>query len=458
LVINDPNPPFGDTHPLTYSDTAVDFANDFYHYRVDAFSVLVGEAEGGSPQTGVGPSNIIFIGTGPDAATLSGNKINNNQLDLSWVNGTAGVLPIFSTDVYRSVNSGPFTLLANVLMPLLVYSDTTVDNGVNVYDYYVVSKDVLDTESANSNTVNFGLTSRALVAVNGGGLIGEQVALSFDAGRSWALQTGASIEVWNGVAWAPELPLLVAVSSAAGSDAVMTSPNGVNWTTRTPATERDWKDVAWSPTLMLFAAVADTLAGNRVMTSPDGENWTSRVTPADLDWDVIRWIPFLGLFIAGANGSASADQVMTSDDGTTWTRRTTVSGSASCMADSGSRVAIRSQSNFFGVITDNGISYTSAGAENSGCRGMAFGDGLFIVVGPNSATRQSSSDGLAWSNVTMPGNPYLAVVFDDDSGDFIAVGSDADVATSADGLSWAEQAAVLPAGNWNAVIIADLIP
>lgn len=456
LVINDPEPPFGDTHPLTFSDTAVDFSTNFYCYRVDAYSVLVGEATGGSPQTGVGPSNIVCIGTPAAAPTLSGNKIDNGQLDLSWVNGSSGVNPIFSTRIYRSVNNGAFTLLATVLMPTLTFSDTTVDNLANEYAYKVTSNDEAGIESADSNTVEFGFFVDALLAVSIAGPATDKVAFSFDAGRSWTLADAANGNAWNGVAYSSALQLLVAVSSTGDIDQVMTSSDGVNWTGFNAASVRNWRDVAWSPTLNLFAAVADTVAGNRVMTSPDGEVWTERVTPADLAWHVIEWVDFLGLFVAAANVAAN-DCVMTSTDGIVWTQITLGSGSISCMADRGDRLSMRSEASFFGLITDDGSTWTPTGAENSGCQGLAHGAGRFVVIGGGAANRQQSTTGISWTNTVMPNLAWRSIVFTPDTAEFVVVGSTTSSVTSDDGLAWTEHTLVLPSGGqWFAMINAQL--
>ena len=47
-VVQDPEPPFGEVHPTSFSDTAVDFSTDFYNYRVDAITGSVPHSEQGT--------------------------------------------------------------------------------------------------------------------------------------------------------------------------------------------------------------------------------------------------------------------------------------------------------------------------------------------------------------------------------------------------------------------------
>ncbi len=140
--------------------------------------------------------------------------------------------------------------------------------------------------------------------------------------KTWTAQTTPIDRVWVGLAWSPELRLLVSVSHGATADGVMTSPDGVNWTARTcPAQE--WRGVAWSAKLGLFAAVGGTGTGNRVMTSPDGISWTNRASTGDYKWRDIVWSDEKEIFVAVANTTGFTNKVMTSIDGINWVARTT---------------------------------------------------------------------------------------------------------------------------------------
>ena len=382
-VVRDPEPPFGEVHPLSYSDSAVDFGTDFYCYRIDAVSVFVGEAP--SPQTGVGPSNIIHIGTANAAATLNGNKVDNFQLDLTWVNGAGGILPIVNTCVYRSVNGGPFTLLAEVAMPTLTYSDTTVDNLINEYEYYVISKDVLGIESDPSNTVTFGLFLACLAVLDGGSSADNQkIATSFD-GITFELMPTPSAD-YRDLTYSEELTLFVSVGN---SGVVMTSVDGFTWNSQTSGNSQDWQGVAWSPTLSLFAAVSSDGAVNRVMTSPDGVNWTLRLAANLYSWLHVVWWPEAdsgnGLFIAITSDNQT-DTIMTSPDGTNWTARTTGSSGqrGSELAFSDTLIMTSNQTTSDGYITSgDGLTWTfRAFADTHAFTGVAYGAGTFVRIDP----------------------------------------------------------------------------
>lgn len=447
---------FGEiTNPVTsleFSDGTVDFVTEAYNYRIDGVPVFVGEAP--SPQTPPGRSNILALGTPPSAPVLSAVQ-DGVDIDLTWIASTPSLNPIDFYTVFRSINGGAFVVIGTTDESTLAFTDDDVDRDADNPSYKVTGTDEVGIESDDSNTVDFPVLSPVLVAISESGTADQRVALSFDAGRTWDLHSATATNLWDGIAFSESQGLLVAVSRD-GANRVMTSTDGVIWTARSAAAALQWRDVAYSPTLDLFVAVADSGTGNRVMSSPDGIVWTIRVSPADLAWEVVRWVPFLGLFIAGANSASTTDTVMTSSDGINWVQQTVASGSVNSMATSLARVAMRALSNFFGLTTDDGTTYNTTGAENSGVRALAFGAGLFVCVGPNSATRQNSSDGIAWANVAMPSNSYLSIVFYEETGEFVTLGSAANSVTSDDGISWVEHAAVLPSLTWGAIIEAKL--
>jgi hypothetical protein len=102
--------------------------------------------------------------------------------------------------------------------------------------------------------------------------------------NNWISRSSAVDNIWEGVAWSPELGLFVAIAYTGSGDRVMTSPDGINWTIRSSAADNNWNDIAWSSELGLFAAVAGSGSGDRVMTSTDGINWTIRSSAADNFW------------------------------------------------------------------------------------------------------------------------------------------------------------------------------
>lgn len=148
----------------------------------------------------------------------------------------------------------------------------------------------------------------------------QRIMTSTD-GINWTLRTTPNDNNWRGIAWSPELSLLVCVADSGLTDRVMTSPDGVVWTARSVSTG-NWQSVCWSAELGIFVAVGSALTGTRVMTSPDGTTWTLRNSAADNTWRNIVWASELGLFVA-VSSSGTNNRVMTSTNGISWTSRTT---------------------------------------------------------------------------------------------------------------------------------------
>lgn len=139
-------------------------------------------------------------------------------------------------------------------------------------------------------------------------------------GVNWVQQSGGQIGQWDGIAYSPQLGLLVAVGFNA-SNKCMTSPDGVTWTLQTIG-NRSWNAVDWSPALGLFCATAFTGGTlDRLATSPDGTTWTLQNAPVTAIWEDIKWSPKLGMFVVvgGDEGNAAATQIITSPDGANWT-------------------------------------------------------------------------------------------------------------------------------------------
>jgi len=131
-------------------------------------------------------------------------------------------------------------------------------------------------------------------------------------GAVWTAQSGDA-GIWQGVVWAPELSLLVAVGGTGAVNQIMTSPTGVVWTPQVPAAGTALSSVAWSPQLGLLAAVGQSGSLN---TSPNGTAWTSRTATVSGQWNAIAWSPLVGAFVAVA--ASGTGRVMMSTDGVTW--------------------------------------------------------------------------------------------------------------------------------------------
>lgn len=148
---------------------------------------------------------------------------------------------------------------------------------------------------------------------------GDRVIVSEDAisWKSWNFEF--SNNEWRSVCWSPKLRKIIAISKT-GTNRVAVSLNGKAWVFFAAAAGNDWQSVCWSPERELFVAVASSGVSNRVMTSLDGETWELRTSARDNAWQSVCWSSTLLLFCAVSD--TGADRVMTSPDGFLWTPRT----------------------------------------------------------------------------------------------------------------------------------------
>ena len=141
----------------------------------------------------------------------------------------------------------------------------------------------------------------------------NEIATSPD-GITWTLRTKPVSNPYQDAIWAKELGLFVVVCGTGGADdtkQVATSPDGINWTSRsTPAGY--WVGVAWSPELGILVAVSYTTG--TAMTSPDGITWT--LGASNPGASSVAWSPELGMFVS------LGSSIKYSYDGLTWNSAT----------------------------------------------------------------------------------------------------------------------------------------
>lgn len=215
---------------------------------------------------------------------------------------------------------------------------------------------------------------------------------------------------------------------------ILTSPDGITWTERTFA-GANTHIVRFSNSLWIMSSADD------VYTSPDGITWTFRDVPVEfagddtsglahdgsgtsmvfsrrwnrhLSTDGTTWGSFLNSGVSGAGVQTTIDHdksglwvratgtvIRTSEDGTTWVTRETTT------------------------------------ATND----VAFGNGLWVVVGDNGVIF-TSSDGTTWTSRTSGTSEDLFRVESNQDDLWVAVGGDGAsriILTSADGITWTER-------------------
>lgn len=313
-------------------------------------------------------------------------------------------------------------------------------------------------------------------------------------GITWTSRTSADeASTWTSVCYSPELDLYVAVANS-GTNRVMTSPDGVTWTARTAAEANNWTSVYEGNGL--YVAVANN-GTNRIMTSSDGITWTARTySNAHItdSWLNVRF--GMGVFISVAG--SGTNRIMTSPDGITWTSRSTptptyyslscvVYGNATFLAVNGnSSVSVdlvlstgdidplyqadkallataitnkRVPTGSYAELTEMAANvakirmrydctFTRATLAASSLYGVCYGGGQFVAVGNSSINFMTSPDGVTWTARTVTGttNNFLAVCYG--SGLYVAV-SNSRVATSSDGITWTNVAALT--GSWSGI-------
>lgn len=219
-----------------------------------------------------------------------------------------------------------------------------------------------------------------------------------DDGRIWTSKDGSAwTQKYGGVqvdlAGVAEARNLVVAVGADGAIFSSSSPWPWKWLRRFTGTTQPLHSVAAGTDL--FVAVGDH---GTVLTSADAKTWTTQPsgTAADLQSVIFAG----GRFVAAGNLTGGKAVILTSVDGLTWKAQQ---------------------------------------IDGTGIRGVAFGQGKFVLVGAGGLIL-TSPDGVAWTRAKTPSQADLhGVAFG--AGKFLAVGgaSGAGVAlTSTDGSAWSK--------------------
>ncbi len=204
-------------------------------------------------------------------------------------------------------------------------------------------------------------------------------------------------------------PLFSAVGYGVTNAASTADPTGT-WTARTLPSASNWNSVVYGNKLLVAVSGSTTVGAS----SPDGITWTARTMPASAVWQSVTFGSYnSGTFVAVANGSTSSG------------------------------------------YSTNGITWTSGGALPSAAAwySLAYGEGTYVAVSTTSSTAAASSTdgGVNWVARTLPAAAnWQSVCYG--NGVFIAVSyGSADVAYSADGLTWTAAGSMPTARNWSSV-------
>lgn len=236
-----------------------------------------------------------------------------------------------------------------------------------------------------------------------------------------------------------------------------TSPDGRNWSA--PVAGVNWKfsQVIWDRAQ--FVAIG---AGGMTATSKDGVQWTLR--KANTDYDLLYVQRVNDVLIATGMPTDLAvpkprSVTLTSSDGVTWSAQTANIIAREFVLGAGRLVALDTYTASAGSVcySLNGVDWTlgvlppisDAPAEtvSRSITKLAYGHGQFVAIvefrsqlaGMTGYALWSSADGAEWqarySALSInPQSRLNAVAYAGNQ--FVAVGSDGIILTSADGLSW----------------------
>jgi len=417
---------------------------------LDAGSVVVHTLTAGFPQQ--------QLGAAAGAVVLTGAAVGSTQIDLSWTEALVGDggSPVESYRIYRSVDSGTYTLLTTVLVANpRTYSDTTIALP-STYDYYVVAVSELGTEAAASNIV--GVSGGTIVlAVDSGTTSGDTQKVMYSSdGINWTLATTPSLGSigQGGGAYSPTLNLAI-IAFQNGMWA--SDDSGQTWTDETPPSASiTWSDVAWSPTLGLFLMVGHGTT-NAAAWSEDGVNWTLHNMPNNCDWNTVIWDTDREIFICGGRAGSTprscysiTGKLMIAGGLNTATDQLAVSSTQAGGAPPG---------DFFPRYTSDPTSTWSVSSNNAGIGGISAcayspENDIWVWGGVIKIASSPTADGACTTRYSDGSIRLKKIEWFSDLGLFIAgsnapssTGATYRIVTSPDGETWTERETPTKANN-----------
>jgi hypothetical protein len=257
---------------------------------------------------------------------------------------------------------------------------------------------------------------------------------------------GNSLTSPDGLTWTehfapsgPSISYLAGIAYGAGlfvgegiGGSMWASTDGAAWFPTTPwVTLDDLCAVAYGN--HTFVAAGNNGA---ILRSTDGLSWTRSASPVSSEIRAVVFSEEKGLFLAvGDNGT-----ILASADGNSWTATTVGADCVSHAAWGNNKLVAISQQAIY--MSSDGARWTVTQKAGSGffCD-VAYGDGLFVVVGQLFGTVLTSPDGITWTPRNIPGfdprylpdNTVGSIAFG--NGTFLAWRNAGNL-TSSDGINW----------------------
>jgi hypothetical protein len=238
----------------------------------------------------------------------------------------------------------------------------------------------------------------------------------------------------------------VAVSDLDG--AFVVSNDGTNWVSGKAPTFSSLSSVAYGNGLFVAVGKAGAL-----LTSSDGESWR-REAAGNSGWFLSAAYGNSTYVVAGAaarldDGTLVQRRILSSADGETWTEAPPIADPLAVESQpvhglaygNGRFVAVSELEGSSSQVSTNGIDWW-ASASLPGGNAVAYGNGLFVSVGPDSSRllgpgASVSEDGLTWTRIWLipAADTLRAITFSSPA--FFAVGDNYAVRFTTDG-SWSE--------------------
>ena len=229
-------------------------------------------------------------------------------------------------------------------------------------------------------------------------------------GETWIDRSSTDIGKMNGVAYAEDKGLFVAV----GNYKCITSSDGVNWST-SPELPQSANSITYVPSLEKFLVACSY---GYVLSSSDGVSWTSVSTGISAQLKGIAYSDTLGKYVLVGHGDWDS-YLLTSSDFTTWTQQTVAVPTNGKLKS----VCYSDELNMFVAVGPIDTIITSADGDTWSIVDLDVPSGqyyasaiysnllhAFYIVG---GSQVKSSDGVNWeSNYSSGNNTYLDVVCD----------------------------------------------
>lgn len=191
--------------------------------------------------------------------------------------------------------------------------------------------------------------------------------------------------------------------------------------------------------------------------SSDGINWQSSVTPVnEYGYRIGAYVngTYVEVGSADSNGGTNAVTYVPSS----WTSFDLVSSSLNWYGityGNGKFVAIANSSNI-AAYSSNGLNWTQSTLPSSQAwDSVAYGNGKFVAVASSSNIAAYSTDGINWTQSTLPSSQsWDSVAYG--NGTFVAIASGSNIAVfSSDGINWTQSTLPVTSQPWNSIAVGN---